>query len=181
MNRAVFLDRDGVIVEEVNYLCDPRELKLLPGAAKAIARLRKAGFKVIVVSNQSGVARGFLSLARLEQIHRRLESLLHKQGAGLDAVYFCPHHPEFGRRQACLCRKPGTEMLEKAAKKFDLEMKSCYLVGDTTTDMRAAYNAGCKGLLVHTGHAGRDGAYRIKPHATFRDLASAALWILSEK
>lgn len=176
--RAVFLDRDGVIVHEVDYLVDPKQLKLLPGSAKAIARLRKAGFAAIVVSNQSAVARGMLSLKGLARITRVLRKALAAKGAKLDAVYYCPHHPEAGRRVHCACRKPGLASLKKAARRFRLNLKSCYFVGDTTTDMLTARRAGMPSLLVKTGYAGRDGAYRVKPQKRFKDLAAAASWIL---
>ena len=177
--RAVFLDRDGVIVEEVNYLSSPGQLRLIPGSAGAIARLRKAGFRAVVVSNQSAVARGLLSLKGLGEIHRALVRLLRRRGARLDAIYFCPHHPRAGGRKGCGCRKPKTGMIEAAARRFRLDLSRCYLVGDSTTDIRTALNAGCRPVLVRTGKAGKDGLYRAKPEKVCRDLSRAADWILA--
>lgn len=177
-SRAAFLDRDGVIVGDVHYLCRPDQLRLLPGAARAIRRLRRAGFKAVVVSNQSGVARGYLTLKDLQGIHRRLDLLLRSRGARLDGVYYCPHHPRIGRKGRCLCRKPKIGMLKAAARKLDLDLESCYVIGDTTTDIRTARNAGCRALLVRTGQAGKDGRYKAKPDRVFRDLAEAADWIV---
>lgn len=175
---AVFLDRDGVIVREVDYLVDPRQLRLLPGSARAIVRLREAGFKLVVVSNQSAVARGKLTLKGLARITRAMNGLLKKSGARLDGIYYCPHHPEAGRRIKCACRKPGQAMVKKAVKRFRIDRKRSFYVGDTTTDMMTAERAGVPGLLVGTGYGGKDGAYRARPFKRFKDLAAAAAWIL---
>ncbi len=175
--RAVFLDRDGTIVEEADYLVDLKDLKLLPGSAKAVARLRRAGFKTIVISNQSAVARGMLSLRGLARITRVLGRELAAKGAKIDAFYYCPHHPEAG----CACRKPGLGMIKKAARRFGLDLKSCFFVGDTTTDLLTARRAGMPGLLVKTGYGGKDGSYRVKPHKTFKDLSAAAAWIVAHE
>lgn len=180
--RAVFLDRDGVLIHEVDYLSDPRKLKLIDGAAQAVARLRCAGYKVIVVSNQSGVARGMFSLDRLQQVHRRLRAELKAQGARLDGLYFCPHHPEapLARyRRNCLCRKPFPGMLRQAVRRFKLSIAHCYMVGDSTVDLEAALRAGCRPLLVRTGKGGRDGVHPVRPEKVFADLPAAAAWILS--
>lgn len=178
--RAVFLDRDGVIVEEVDYLVDPKKARLVPGSARAIVRLREAGFKAIVVSNQSAVARGMLTLRGLARVTAAIKGLLKEEGARLDAVYYCPHHPEAGRRVRCRCRKPGLALLEKAARRFKLDLKASYYVGDTTTDMLTAERAGLPGLLVATGYGGKDRAYRVRPRKRFADLAAAADWILEK-
>ncbi|MFI5363637.1 MAG: D-glycero-alpha-D-manno-heptose-1,7-bisphosphate 7-phosphatase [Elusimicrobiota bacterium] len=174
--RAVFLDRDGVLVREVDYLSDPSQLSVLPGVPQALKSLRAAGFKLVVVTNQSGVARGYFGLATLRKIHRELKRRLAVRGAKWDAIYFSPHaadsvHP---------WRKPGTGMLRAAKKRFGLDLKSSYMVGDTTTDVQTARNAGCAAILVRTGHAGMDGKHpRAKPDRVCRDLAAAARWILS--
>ncbi|MBI3551271.1 MAG: HAD-IIIA family hydrolase [Elusimicrobia bacterium] len=173
---AVFLDRDGVIVAEVDYLVDAAQLKLIPGSARAIAALRRAGLKTIVVSNQSAVARGMLSLRGLSKITKALKRMLKTKGAELDAVYYCPHHPDFGR--SCACRKPGLALLKKATRRFRLDLGSCFFVGDTSTDMLTARRAGMRGLLVRTGYGGKDGKHRARPAKTFHDLAAAARWIL---
>lgn len=175
--RAVFLDRDGVLIREVDYLRRAEQLRLMPGAARAVARLRRAGFKIIVVTNQSGVARGYLSRETLEAIHALMERRLLVRGARLDGLYYCPHHP----RRGCPCRKPRTGMIKAAARRFGLNLKASYLVGDTTADVRTARNAGCRAILVRTGKGGRDGLYKDAPDAACGNLAAAAAWILGRK
>ena len=179
-NKAVFMDRDGVIVKEVNYLSRVEDMTVIPGAADAIAKLREAGFKAIVISNQSAVARGLLSLSGLSEITRALRAELLKKNpaARLDAVYYCPHHPDFDR--PCVCRKPGIGLILKAKKKFNIDLKSSYFVGDSSADILAARRAGCVPLLVKTGKAGKDGIYREKPQKTFKSLSEAATWILRQ-
>lgn len=178
-NRAVFLDRDGVIVEEVDYLRRPSQLKLIPGAAEAITRLHKAGFKTIVVSNQSGIARGYFTRGDLRRIHAKLRAELKKKGARVDAIYFCPHHPEAGERVVCDCRKPKIGMLLEAKKRFKIDLKKSFLVGDSSADMGAARSAGVFGILVRTGYGGKDGKHKAKPQARAKDLGAAADWILA--
>ena len=174
--RAVFLDRDGVLVREVDYLRDPSQISVIPGVPQALKSLRRAGFKLVVVTNQSGVARGYFSLTMLGKIHRELKRRLARSGAKWDALYFSPHAAD----SAHPWRKPGTGMLKAAKKRFALDLKASYFVGDTTTDVRTARNAGCAPILVRTGKAGRDGKYpEAKPDKVCRDLASAARWILS--
>lgn len=173
-NRAAFLDRDGVVIEEVNYLSDPRRLRLIPGAAAAIRSLREAGFKVVVVSNQSGVGRGYFTKAALKRIDAKLRRELKKKGARLDAVCYCPHAPE----DHCPCRKPKTQMLRRVQRRFKLDFDRSVFIGDATTDVKTARNAGCLALLVRTGHAGKDGNFKIKPDRAFKDLAAAASWVI---
>lgn len=174
--RAVFLDRDGVLVREVDYLSRPSQLRVLPGVPKAMKDLRAAGFKLVVVTNQSGVARGYFSLAQLGRIHRELKARLARAGARWDALYFSPHGPD----SAHPMRKPGTGMLRAARRRFRLDLKASFLVGDTTTDVQTARNAGCTAVLVRTGKAGRDGKHPgAAPDKVCRDLPSAARWILS--
>jgi len=176
----VFLDRDGVVVEEVDYLRRPSQLKLIPGAAEAIVRLRRAGFLVVVVSNQSGIARGYFTLGDLRKIHAKLRAELKARGARLDAIYFCPHHPEAGARVDCACRKPKIGMLLEAKKRFKIDFKKSFLVGDASADMGAARKAGVAAILVSTGYAGKDGKNKMaKPDARVKDLGAAADWILA--
>lgn len=174
--RAVFLDRDGVLIEEVDYLGDPRGLRLIPSAPAALRRLSRAGFRVIVISNQSGVARGYFSLSALRRIHARLRAELRARGARLDAIYYCPHHPDDG----CRCRKPETELLARAGRRFGLDLGRSFFIGDTSVDVRTARRAGCAPLLVRTGYGGRDRRFRDKPLKTFKDVGAAAAWILRE-
>ncbi len=175
---AVFLDRDGVVIEEVDYLSRPEQLKLIPGAARAIARLRKAGLKVVVITNQSGVARGYLTLKTLREVHALLRRRLAAQGAALDGLYFCPHLPARAGGKGCDCRKPGLSLLKRAQARFHLDFSRSYFVGDSTTDVLTAKRAGCTAVLVRTGKAGRDGVYRVQPHRVCRNLPAAADWII---
>lgn len=178
--RAVFMDRDGVLIKEVNYLSRLEDMEVIPGTASGVAELRRAGFKVIVISNQSAVARGLLSLSGLSKITRVLRAdLLHENSdARLDAVYYCPHHPDFG--PSCACRKPGIALILKAQKRFNVDLESSYFIGDTSVDMLAAKNAGCVPILVRTGKAGKDGLHQVKPKMICMNLLDAARWILSE-
>lgn len=178
--RAVFLDRDGVLIREVDYLRRPEQLRLLKGAAEAVASLRRAGLAVVVITNQSGVARGYLTLGTLKKIHAKLKRDLRSKGARLDGIYFCPHHPEAGERLNCRCRKPKTGMIVDAARDLGLDVKRSFLVGDTTSDLAAARSAKMMGLLVRTGYGGRDGKHRVAAAKTFRDLPAAARWILGQ-
>ena len=151
---AVFLDRDGTINVEVDYLADPDDLELIPGSAAAIRDLNRSGFEVIVVTNQSGIARGKLDLERLDQIHRRLCEILASEGAHLDAILFCPHHPTIGVapfRKRCDCRKPLPGMLLEAASDRDLSLEQSWIVGDSLRDLEAGAALGVRGILVATG------------------------------
>jgi histidinol-phosphate phosphatase family protein len=171
----VFLDRDGVLVREVDYLRDPSQLAVLRGVPQAMKSLRSAGFKLVVATNQSGVARGYLSLAMLERIHLELKRRLARDGAKWDALYYSPHAADSGHSW----RKPGIGMLKAARKRFHLDLKGCYFVGDTTVDVQTARNAGCAAILVRTGKGGRDGKHpAAKPDKVCRNLPAAARWIL---
>jgi D-glycero-D-manno-heptose 1,7-bisphosphate phosphatase len=178
--RAVFLDRDGVLVEDADYVRSVRQLAVLPGAAEAVRRLRKAGLKAVVISNQSGVGRGYFSRRTLQRIHAELKARLARAGARLDAIYYCPHLPPGKGVKACGCRKPETGMVMKAARRWGLELSECFFVGDSTTDLQAARNAGCRPVLVRTGKGGRDGRYKARPDAACKDVLGAAEWILRE-
>lgn len=151
---AVFLDRDGTINREVDYLSDPSQLDLLPGAAQAIARLQRGGFAIVVITNQSGIARGRLTEGDLDKIHGRLRELLAEEGATLDGIYYCPHHPTEGPapyRRVCECRKPAPGMLEDAVRDLELDVSRSFAVGDAPRDLRAAAQLGIPGILVESG------------------------------
>jgi D-glycero-D-manno-heptose 1,7-bisphosphate phosphatase len=152
---AVFLDRDGVIVEEVNYLADPRQVRLIPGAAEAIAKLNRAGWPVVVVTNQAGVARGYFPESRIAEVHDHLSKLLAGHGARIDRYYYCPHHPTEGvgpYRVACQCRKPHAGMLLQAAVDLGLNPARSWTVGDKVSDLQAGAWVGAKTVLVRTGY-----------------------------
>jgi histidinol-phosphate phosphatase family protein len=144
MNKAVFLDRDGTVNKEVHYLTDPERLELLPKVAEAIAMLNKADFKVIIVTNQSAIARKLLNAKRLEEIHERLSRLLEDSGARIDKVYYCSHHPD----DNCDCRKPKVGMLIRASTDFCLDLRKCFMVGDRKLDIETGKRAGCTSILI---------------------------------
>ncbi len=147
--RAVFLDRDGTIIEDVAYLRDPAQARLLPGAAAAIGRLNEGGFLAIVVTNQSGIARGLLSRNDYQMTERRVDELVGGGGAHLDAHYFCPHLPEL--TGPCDCRKPGVLLYRQAAEQFDIDLSHSWWVGDRVRDVVPADVFGGHGILVLTG------------------------------
>jgi D-glycero-D-manno-heptose 1,7-bisphosphate phosphatase len=178
---ALFLDRDGVINEEVEYLSDPSRVSLIPGAAAAIARFNAAGIPVVVVTNQSGLARGLFGIGDLAAVTERLDELLAAVGARVDASYHCPHHPAGVVPElaiACACRKPGTKLLDDAARDLDLDLARSALVGDKRSDLGAARAAGCAAVLVRTGY-GRTTEPDALADAVFDDLAAATPWLLA--
>ncbi len=148
MRPCVFLDRDGTIIEERHYLSDPDLVSLVPGAAGAIAAMRRKGYLVVVVSNQSGISRGYFTAEAAESVNRRMEELLEAGGAGLDAVYFCPHVDSDG----CSCRKPKPGLIERACGDFDVDLAGSYMVGDKMCDVMTGVNAGVRPVLVRTGY-----------------------------
>jgi D-glycero-D-manno-heptose 1,7-bisphosphate phosphatase len=153
---GVFFDRDGTINTEVDFLRKPEELVLIPKAAQAIREANQLGVKVFVITNQSGIARGFLTEKDLSAIHTQLhQQILRDAGAKIDAIYYCPHHPEFGKppyNVDCTCRKPGIGMLTKAADEFHIDLHRSFLVGDRFADIKAGKSAGCTTYLVQTGY-----------------------------
>ncbi len=154
-NKAVFLDRDGTINQEVEYLRDIKDLVLIEGAAQGIKLLNEHGFKVVVVTNQSGVARGFFDENFVDMIHQEISRRLTLCGARVDRWYYCPHHPTCGRgdyRRDCLCRKPSIGMMQDAARDLDIDLASSYVIGDSARDIEMALNAGSKPVLVRTGY-----------------------------
>jgi D-glycero-D-manno-heptose 1,7-bisphosphate phosphatase len=167
--RAVFLDRDGTLLDETGYLADPGELKLLDGIAAALRRLRQGTFFLCVATNQSGIARGLFDEADLDRVHRRMQEELAAAGVSLDAILHCPHHPDHGSqslRKRCLCRKPAPGMLLEAASRFGLDLPNSWSIGDSGRDLEASRRAGVPGrILVLTG----------KGKATLNELSAAEL------
>lgn len=185
---AVFLDRDGVIVADADELVHETDLVILPGAAKAIARLSEAGYAVVVVTNQPVVARGLATDADIARISAALEDKLRAEGARVDRTYFCPHHPNAtveAFRAACDCRKPRPGMLTRAARELGLDLAGSFLVGDRISDIAAGRRAGCRTVLVETGKQtappieSPDPIGDVEPDAVCADLGAAAEWILS--
>lgn len=143
---AVFLDRDGTVMEDAHYIKSPSQVKLLPGAAAAVKTLNDAGVKVIVVTNQSGIARGLFTVEDYEKVRQKFEALLAEQGARIDASYFCPHHPSAGG--PCDCRKPATGMFEDAIRDWKIDPSKAAYIGDRWRDVAASRTLGGRGILV---------------------------------
>ena len=186
MNRAVFLDRDGTVTEEVGYLKDISLLRLIPNAGTAIRTLNESGFKVILVTNQSGVARGFFPEALVHEAHEQLKNMLQLEGAHLDGIYHCPHHPTAGTSRytmMCDCRKPSIGLIERAARDLSLDVKRSYVVGDKWSDVELGHRAGAFSVLVMSGYAADDPGNIRPPEVrdpafTARDIFEAAAWII---
>lgn len=147
---AVFLDRDGTLIEERSYLADPDGVRLLPGVAEGLRALRAAGYRLIVVTNQSGIARGLITPDQYERVRDRLHDLLNRAGVRLDGVYHCPHHPEI--TGPCDCRKPGLALYRRAATEHDVDLARSVFVGDKPGDIEPAAALGGRGILVRTGY-----------------------------
>jgi histidinol-phosphate phosphatase family protein len=185
LRTAVFLDRDGTINREISHLKSPEQLELLPGAAAAIRRLNRSGALAIVITNQPVLARGDVSFEELHRIHARLESQLGREGAFLDGVYLCPHHPDKGfpgeveaLKGPCRCRKPEPGLIDKACRDFGIGRQHSWMVGDTTSDVEAGRRSGVRTVMLRSGHAGADAKYAVRPDYIAPDLADAVDWIL---
>jgi len=172
-NKAVFLDRDGTIAKDVHYCCRPEDLEIFPTVPEAIKLLNENDFKVVVITNQSGIARGYFTEETLARIHQKMEDELKKHGARVDAIYYCPHHPDDG----CECRKPKTALFLQAANELDIDLRSSYVVGDMQIDIDAGKALGCKAVLVTTGPQGRNSISVPLEHVA-DSLLEAAKWIL---
>ncbi len=184
--KAVFLDRDGTINEYVGFLTREEQFNLLPGVAEAVAKLNASSYLTIVATNQPVIARGECSYKELDKIHMKMETDFGKQGAYLDDILFCPHHPHGGYEGEvpelkidCDCRKPKIGMLTQAAEKYNIDLMQSYYIGDTTMDIQTGINAGMKTILVKTGEAGMDGKYDIRPDYVANDLMEAIDVILA--
>ncbi len=183
---AVFLDRDGVINEEVNCLHKVDDFKLIPNVPSAINALNTINIPVIVITNQPVVARNLCSEDYLHKIHTHMISELERNGAYIDDIFYCPHHPEKHHadgnpiyRIDCECRKPKIGMLLEAQKRYGLDLSKCFMIGDTTTDIMTGKNAGCKTILVRTGYNGKDKKHEVEPDYTFNSLMEASEFILN--
>jgi D-glycero-D-manno-heptose 1,7-bisphosphate phosphatase len=180
LRRAAFLDRDGTLIREADYLRRLEDLEILPGTAAALRRLSDAGYLRLVVTNQSGVARGFFDLAFVEAAHDELRNRLRSEGADVEAFYVCPHHPS--RSGACDCRKPATGLLLRAAAEWGVDLEASWVIGDKAADVELARAAGCRAALVRTGY-GRTAAVELNqrglaPDVVAGDFAQAAEEIL---
>lgn len=189
MNKAVFLDRDGTVNEETGYLADLSKLRLLPGAGAAIRRLNEAGFQIVLVTNQSGVARGYFPESLVHDAHALLCKMLKSEGARIDAVYYCPHHPTAGNSPYtvdCDCRKPKTGLIDRAVKELDIDRGHSYMAGDKWSDVELAQRAGVHAVLVTSGFApdepGNKRPERVHdPDFIAPGLTEAAEWIIGRE
>lgn len=196
INTAIFLDRDGTINEEVGHLDNLEKLKLYDNAAEAIRLINESGMKAVVITNQSGVARGYFTEELVKTAHRQIQDLLKQQGAFIDAFYYCPHHPTEGLEeyvQACSCRKPEPGMLITASRDLNIDLLRSYMVGDILKDIQAGKNAGTKSVLVKSGHGLktleedlRNGEGNIPsensgPDYIAEDILDAVTWIMQDR
>lgn len=185
--KAVFVDRDGVIIEHVHHLSRIKDIKLIQQAPAAIKLLNTAGYLVIIITNQSVIGRGIISLSELEQIHSHIEVLFNKEKAFFDAIYFCPHFPDKLQAKqinkyttACLCRKPKTQLLEVASIDFNIDLQKSYFIGDSTTDILAAKQRGIFSFLVSTGLGGKEKLVPdIQPDVRVENIFDAVQYIIN--
>jgi D-glycero-D-manno-heptose 1,7-bisphosphate phosphatase len=185
---AIFIDRDGTINEQMGYINHLSRFHILPGVPEAIRLLNENNFLVIIVSNQSGIARGYFSLELLEQIHTYMKDSLKKSGAEIDAIFFCPHYPRSKLKEyaiECDCRKPKTGMIKQAMARFDIDLEQSYMIGDHFTDLEFADNSGLKSIMVKTGYGLGEvdfilPGFKCKPVFIADDLLDAVRWILKK-
>ncbi|MDI6738497.1 MAG: HAD family hydrolase [Nanoarchaeota archaeon] len=181
--KAAFLDRDGVIIEEIKFITEPDKVKLLDNAAKAISRLNKE-YKVFIITNQPAVGRGMCTEEQAKKVNDKVLELLNEQGARIDATYMCFHHPIHGignYKVECDCRKPKPGMILKAAEEHDINLKQSFTIGDKTGDIKSGFLAGTKTILVQTGYGGDDGFKDATPDYIAKDLYEAAEIMLKEE
>ena len=175
-NRAVFVDRDGTLAPDVNYCRRPEDFNLFPETPQAIRMLNDAGFKVIVITNQSGLARGYFTEGTLARIHQKMIDDLKKEGACIDAIYYCPHHPD----DNCECRKPGTVLFEKAASDLDIDLSQSFVIGDREIDIKPGKAIGTKTILVSTGPT-KGLVTAVIPDYKASNLLDATRWIKRQR
>jgi len=180
-NRAVFVDRDGTLNVNIDYLSDPEKYQLYPGVAEGLRLLKEAGFLIVVITNQSGIGRGIFDDKALERVHQRMRDLLAKEGAVIDAVYYCPHHPN----DKCACRKPGTALFNMAAKDLHIDPKKSFVIGDMKMDVAAGQKMGARTALVPEPRnraktlKAMEG-WEAKPDFVGDDFLSAVRWVLGK-
>jgi D-glycero-D-manno-heptose 1,7-bisphosphate phosphatase len=194
-DRAIFIDRDGTLNEEVGYITELTQFRLFDFAAEAVRLINDANWRAIVLTNQSGIARGLFDEEFLLRLHSRMEASLKLEGARLDAIYYCPHHPEFGEppyHQDCNCRKPKPGLIERAMEDFQLDLKRSFVIGDRYRDVETGCRAGTRCVMVMTGHGREEfrtqraspngqGQWEQKgqPEHIAENLVEAVRWILS--
>lgn len=182
MNKAVFLDRDGTIVEDVGYMNSPDQIRFIHGSIEAIKKLNEAGYKVVVITNQAGVARGLITEDMLQTIDKTLHKWILNGGAHLDGIYYCPHHPEHGvypYKQVCECRKPHPGLIKRAHRDLDIDLSQSFMIGDKATDVEAGRSAGTKTVFVLSGRGKQEKArLNGKPDHIADNLLAAVKWVL---
>jgi len=166
MNKAVFLDRDGVINVDKNYVYKIEDLEFIPGSVVALKKLKQKGYLLIIITSQSGIGRGYYTEKDYLKFRKEFHERLTKLGVKIEEEYYCPHSP----KDECKCRKPNTELIEKAIKKYDVDISKSYFVGDKTSDVLAGKNAGLKTILVKTGKGGKDLKFNVKEDILCTDL-----------
>ncbi|GAB6100019.1 D-glycero-beta-D-manno-heptose 1,7-bisphosphate 7-phosphatase [Halanaerocella petrolearia] len=183
---GVFMDRDGTVSKEIGYVNHPWRYELLPRTGLAVKKLNQAGIKALLATNQAGVARGYFEEEMIGKVHNRLEDLLEEEGAYLDEIYYCHHHPDVGEgkfNKDCNCRKPEPGMLLQGTEDFDLDLTKSYMIGDKISDVELAHKVDAKGILVLTGY-GRgnyendQSDWEVEPDYIAEDLYDAVEWIL---
>lgn len=183
---VVFMDRDGTLIEEVGYLDRPERVQLYPWSIDAIKALNRAGVRIVIVTNQSGVARGFFAESVVDAVHAHIAALLAAGGAHIDGYYYCPHHLDGKIREytrACDCRKPGRALVDRAVKEFNVDLQHAFTVGDRWLDVGLARAVGARGILVRTGYGAqeeRSAPDGVAADAVVDNLAGAASWILED-
>jgi len=178
-NKAIFLDRDGTINVDVHYLDTPNNFNMYPGVGLGVKRLQDAGFKIIVITNQSGIARGYYTLETLERIHEKMLKEFEEYDAHVDGIYFCPHHPD----DSCKCRKPKTGMFEKAIEEHDIDSSFSFMIGDKPLDVKAGRRIGAKTILIPEPDIRQDvvrekDSWDVIPDFFAQDFLNAVDWIL---
>lgn len=189
MNKTIFIDRDGTINEEMGYINHVERFKIFDFVPEAIRLFNEDGYKVIVITNQSGVARGYFSEALLQEVHAYLLQKLNKQNARIDKIYYCPHHPTEGKKEYridCSCRKPKTGMIEQAQRDFDIDLSRSYMIGDRFKDIEFGHKMGLNTIFVLTGYGKGEYTYQrshwpIQPDMICENLYEAALRLTSSK
>jgi D-glycero-D-manno-heptose 1,7-bisphosphate phosphatase len=187
--RAIFLDRDGTVSYEVGYVNHPSRYDIMPGSAEAIKKINQSNFLAVLITNQAGVARGYFTEELILEVHDKLKKLLSEKNAFLDALYYCPHHPEVGEspyRKDCDCRKPKPGLLREAEKKFHIDLSRSYIIGDSIKDIETGSRVSMPGVLVLTGYGKGEYEYHsskwnVHPVHVADNLTAAVNWILSRE
>jgi histidinol-phosphate phosphatase family protein len=170
---CAFLDRDGTVIAEKHYLCDPAGVELLPGAAAGLRHLRELGYRLVLVTNQSGIGRGYFTQADVDAVHARLGTLLAAEAVSLDGIYVCPHRPE----DHCACRKPATGLVERACADLDLDPAASVVIGDKACDIDLGHRCRMTTILVRTGYGATE---TCQAHAVAANLTAAAAWVAGQ-